>query len=246
MSSTAASVALAPSPMPAEPTSLTAQAGEPAQLVRRTLSAVVLAPFALLFIHLGAPWFDLLVAVLAVLMGLEWARLIRGLPADSRIAWAAFGAVYIAAPCLAVLWLRAGADGRETLLWLAVTVWTTDMAAFAFGKAIGGPRLAPGISPAKTWAGFAGGLAGAVLASMAMASLLGLKSAAAGLAVGAVVGLVAQGGDLLESGLKRRFGVKDTGHLIPGHGGVLDRLDAMLTAAPFVALLVWANGGRLP
>ncbi len=221
--------------------------GERAQLVRRTLSAVVMAPFALLFIHLGAPWLDLLVAALAVQMGLEWSRMMRGLDAGAYVGWSAFGVVYVVAPCLAVLWLRdVAVAGREIMLWLAVTVWTTDMAAFAVGKAIGGPRLAPAISPAKTWAGFVGGLAGAMLVSMVMASLLQLPLAGAGLVLGAAVGLAAQGGDLLESGLKRRFGVKDTGHLIPGHGGVLDRLDAMLTAAPFVALLVWLNGGRLP
>ena len=131
-------------------------------------------------------------------------------------------------------------------MWLALTVWTTDMAAFACGKVVGGPRLMPAISPAKTWAGFIGGLIGAIAVSAALLAYFGIEAAAAGAALGLAVGLVAQGGDLLESALKRRFGVKDTGALIPGHGGVLDRLDAMMTAAPFVAAIVWLNGGRLP
>ncbi|MGQ0676482.1 MAG: phosphatidate cytidylyltransferase [Rhodospirillales bacterium] len=239
--------------MPAElagaAAAMAAQRGaERAQLVRRTLSALVLAPAALLFIHLGSVWFQALVAGLAAVMGWEWARLVRRAPAGaSRLAWSAFGAVYIALPCLAVLWLREGAaSGRETLMWLALTVWATDMAAFACGKAVGGPLLAPWISPAKTWAGSIGGLGAAVAVSAALAALFELETAFHGALLGLGVGLVAEAGDLLESALKRHFGVKDTGSLIPGHGGALDRLDAMMTAAPFVAALAWLNAGRLP
>jgi phosphatidate cytidylyltransferase len=224
-----------------------ARADERAQLFRRTLSALVLAPVALLFIHLGSIWFQMMVGVLAAAMGFEWARLVLRAPRPERAAWIAFGVLYVAAPCLAVLWLRDGVQfGREIVMWLAITVWTTDMAAFACGKIVGGPRLAPSISPAKTWAGFVGGVAGAVGVSAALVALFGLETTWFGAVLGLGVGLVAQAGDLLESGLKRRFGVKDTGALIPGHGGALDRMDAMMTAAPFVAALVWLNGGRLP
>jgi len=250
VSTTAANAASACSPMPVELAAAApggARTGERAQLVRRTLSALVLAPVALLFIHLGGAWFQLMIAVLAVAMGWEWSRLAARAPAPERPGWWAFGAVYVLAPCLAVLWLREGTEaGRETAMWLALTVWTTDMAAFACGKVVGGPRLMPAISPAKTWAGFIGGLIGAIAVSAALLAYFGIEAAAAGAALGLAVGLVAQGGDLLESALKRRFGVKDTGALIPGHGGVLDRLDAMMTAAPFVAAIVWLNGGRLP
>jgi len=253
VSSIAASAASAYSPMQGEFAGATAAGAtvsrpdERAQLIRRTLSALVLAPVALLFIHLGSVWFQFMIAALAVAMGWEWARLVPRAPERERFGWSVFGVVYVAVPCLAVLWLRDGAAfGRETVMWLAVTVWTTDMAAFACGKIIGGPRLMPSVSPAKTWAGFAGGLAGAVAVSAALVAFFELETTGFGAALGFGVGLVAQGGDLLESALKRRFGVKDTGTLIPGHGGVLDRLDAVLTAAPFVAALVWLNGGRLP
>ncbi len=254
MSSIAASAASAYSPMPVELAGAAgsgapgaARSGERAQLIRRTLSALVLAPVALLFIHLGSIWFQLMIAALAVAMAVEWARLVPRAPGPERLGWSVFGVVYVAVPCLAMLWLRdVAAFGRETVMWLAITVWTTDMAAFVCGKIIGGPRLMPAVSPAKTWAGFVGGLAAAVAISATLATYFGLATAAFGAVLGLSVGLVAQGGDLLESALKRRFGVKDTGALIPGHGGVLDRLDAMMTAAPFAAALVWLNGGRLP
>lgn len=253
MSSIAANAASVYSPMPVEiagaasaGAAVTARRDERAQLIRRTLSALVLAPVALLFIHVGAIWFQLMIAALAVAMLAEWVRLVGNGPSGARPGWIVFGIVYVALPCLTILWLREIAAGRETLMWLAITVWVTDMAAFACGKIIGGPRLLPAISPAKTWAGFLGGLTAAVAVSAVLVAWFGLGSAASGALLGSGVGLVAQGGDLLESALKRRFGVKDTGALIPGHGGVLDRLDAMLTAAPFVAALVWLNGGRLP
>jgi len=129
------------------------------------------------------------------------------------------------------------------LLWLLFVVWATDIAAYFVGRGIGGPRLAPGISPGKTWAGLAGGMLGAAVVGGAVAAASG---GPAGLAVmvALVLAVVAQAGDLFESFLKRRAGLKDSGTLIPGHGGVLDRLDGLLFAAPAYALLV-AVGGRV-
>jgi phosphatidate cytidylyltransferase len=123
------------------------------------------------------------------------------------------------------------------LLWLFLVVWATDIFAYFVGRGIGGAKLAPSISPGKTWAGLVGGMLGAAVVG-------GIVSTATGgpiwLAIVAapVLAVVAQAGDLFESLLKRRAGVKDSGTLIPGHGGALDRLDGLLFATPVYALLV--------
>src|SRR5215468_347717 len=112
-------------------------------------------------------------------------------------------------------------DGRVAVFWLLGIVWATDIGAYAAGRALGGPRLAPRVSPNKTWAGLAGGVVGAALAGAAVAAAGSAPVGGLALA-GGVLAVVAQAGDLGESLAKRRFGVKDTGTLIPGHGGLLD------------------------
>lgn len=153
------------------------------------------------------------------------------------------GILVIAGACLGLVWLRTlPALGLETVLWLFAIVWATDSAAFAAGAAIGGPRMAPTISPQKTWAGAFGGLTAGALASLAFASLLGSTEILLALGLGALTSLCAQLGDLAESGLKRQYGVKDMSTLIPGHGGVLDRLDGLIASTIFVCLLtLWAG-----
>lgn len=161
--------------------------------------------------------------------------------------WAAIGAFYIGVPAVALIWLRADAElGRETLFWLLGVVWATDTGAFLAGRAIGGRRLAPVISPNKTWAGLFGGLFCAALGGVVAALWLGLQKFWLFVVLSAALGLIAQAGDLAESKLKRRFGVKDSGSLIPGHGGMLDRVDGLLAAAPVLALLDLLTGGAVP
>lgn len=156
------------------------------------------------------------------------------------------GILIIAGACLGLVWLRTlPVLGLETVLWLFAIVWATDSAAFATGVLFGGPRMAPAISPQKTWTGAAGGLIAGALASYAVASLLGRPDGMVFLAIGMAVSVCTQLGDLAESGLKRQFGVKDMSTLIPGHGGVLDRLDGLIAATIFVCLLtLW--GGATP
>jgi phosphatidate cytidylyltransferase len=152
------------------------------------------------------------------------------------------GLPYIVVPAAALLWISSAPQGRLTLLWLLVVVWATDIGGYAAGKLIGGPRLAPRISPGKTWAGFAGatvlaaGAGAAFVVVVPDVSALRLVLAAVGLS------LAAQGGDLLESAVKRHFALKDSGTIIPGHGGVLDRLDGLLAAAPLLAVLTAVSG----
>jgi phosphatidate cytidylyltransferase len=153
-------------------------------------------------------------------------------------AWALSGFSYAALVALVPTIVRDRPDlGALAILWIFGVVWTTDVAAYFTGRAIGGPKLAPQLSPKKTWSGFLGGLAGATFVGTLVVHLgprfgteapVGLVSAAIGSAVASVASQI---GDLGESALKRRFGAKDSGHLIPGHGGVMDRLDGFAAVA---------------
>ena len=149
------------------------------------------------------------------------------------------GALYVGMPALALVWLRAEVPGGMLhLIWLLAVICATDVCAYLVGRTVGGPKLAPRISPGKTWAGLLGGVAGASLLGGIVAQALGVGYwFAAGL--GACLAVVGQAGDLFESALKRRAGVKDSGHLIPGHGGLLDRIDGLVFAAPVFAGLIW-------
>lgn len=146
------------------------------------------------------------------------------------------GLLYVAAPAMALLWLRAfGSDGLAWSLAALGTVVAADVCAYFAGRLIGGPKLWPAMSPNKTWAGLAGAAAGAT-------AFLALLTARTGLPVELIYGApllaaIAQMGDLFESFMKRQAGVKDSGTLLPGHGGVLDRLDGLVPVAPAVALL---------
>ncbi len=153
-----------------------------------------------------------------------------------------FGAVYMSVAFYAAWYLRVSSDGLATFLWLCAMVVMTDVGAYAAGKTIGGAKLAPKISPNKTWAGLIGGMLASSLAAVCFAAYLE-KPLVLFAVVGASVTIVAQMGDLLESSMKRRAGVKDSSHLIPGHGGVLDRLDGFLSASIWLfLLLLYSNG----
>ncbi len=155
--------------------------------------------------------------------------------------WLALGVVYIALTPLLLVWIRErGPDGAVYVLFLFAVVWATDTLAYFAGRMIGGPRLAPVWSPNKTWAGLAGGMAGAGIAGGLVAAAFALPFVGGAVMLGAVLGLLAQGGDLFESRFKRLAHTKDASLLIPGHGGALDRLDGLMFATPafagFVAL----------
>ena len=153
--------------------------------------------------------------------------------------WLALGALYLGPAALAFAWLRQRPDGLETICWLLATVWAVDIFAYVSGRSIGGPKLWPAVSPKKTWAGLLGGVAAAALVGAAFAWWLPGHSALALAAASALLAVVAQGGDLLESAVKRHFGVKDASQLIPGHGGLMDRVDGLLAASLALAAALW-------
>ena len=156
----------------------------------------------------------------------------------------AAGVLYLGFAAIALPWMRADpAVGWANTVFLFAVVWASDIGAYLAGRAIGGAKLAPSISPGKTRSGAIGGLVCAALAGLAVAACVSKDFAPTRvMTVAAMLGVVAQAGDLLESALKRHFGVKDSGRIIPGHGGLLDRLDAVLTAAPAAALLAYIVG----
>jgi phosphatidate cytidylyltransferase len=173
---------------------------------------------------------------------------------NTHACWLAFGVLYLGAAEVALIWLRAdaggesGAIGRANVLFLVLLVWASDTGAYVFGRVFGGPKLAPRLSPGKTWSGAVGGLVTALAVGLQFAFIGDTLMQRGGMhvlrtsAVAGGLAIVSQLGDLFESGLKRHFGAKDSSNLIPGHGGLLDRMDALLAAAPFAALLVLSKG----
>ncbi len=288
MSFTGANAATAKSLMPT-PSEAGAQPGAPtgAELRARVLSALVLAPVALLLAWTGGPAFAGAIAAGGVILGREWTRmadpqgsdlafaLTAGAAAGATIAasaqfylwalaWAAalsaaaaiealrrerafeaaIGAAYISCVAVAMVWLRLQGDpiGAQYVTFLFVSVWGADIGAYAAGKAIGGPKLLPQISANKTWAGVVGGVVLAAVFGGLSAVLMGWSGSPAALAgAAAILGAAGLGGDLYESFWKRRFGVKDAGSLIPGHGGLFDRIDSLMTASLVMAgWLAWS------
>lgn len=197
-------------------------------------SALVIS---LVLASLGRP----AVAVLVVALGSAAAGAVA--PAGRR-GWAAAGLPYAGAVGIAPIMLRSDSeDGFLAMVFLFAIVWTTDSAAYFCGRMIGGPKLLAQVSPKKTWSGAIGGLAGAIIAAIAVAEVAGLAQVAALAGIGAILSVFAQAGDLFESRLKRTFGAKDSSHLIPGHGGLMDRLDGFVAAAAAAALIGILLGG---
>ncbi len=196
------------------------------------LTAVTVAVCEATFLY-GGVW-----AALAVVAVGTAAGFVLSLKRDKHPFWHAAGTPYLALPALSLVALRGVSNGL-ILIGLFLIVWATDTGALIFGNLIGGPRLAPKLSPAKTWAGTIGGsIAAALVFTFYLHVLLG-GSALVALAFGFLFSFSAHAGDLVESLVKRRFGVKNSGSVIPGHGGILDRIDSTLVAAPVMALLVF-------
>lgn len=190
-------------------------------------------------------------AMLAVGTLIAWAiaRTPSIRPEQARGAvWLAAGMLYIGIAGVGLVWLRDASDsGRANVLFLVLVVWATDIGAYVAGRMIGGPKLAPAVSPNKTWAGGLGGLfAAAAVGGLVAWALAGPDGTALAVGLAILFAIAAEAGDLLESWVKRRFMVKDTSRLIPGHGGLLDRADGLIAATVAAAALSLAHGeGRV-
>lgn len=180
-----------------------------------------------------------------VAVGVIWAVsvLLIMMKGGKTTMWSWLGVPYVSLPAIALVILRADpTKGLLAIIWVLVIVWSADICAYFAGRIIGGPKLAPVLSPKKTWAGLGGAVAGSAVASALVGSFAGLPSVFVLAVVAGVLAVVEQGGDLFKSAWKRHFGVKDSGRLIPGHGGVIDRVDGLVAVAMAAALIGIARG----
>ena len=200
---------------------------------KRIISSIILIPIALIAIFQSQKLYIFISIVIAVLMTFEWTDMSRNMPNQKK--WRLIGFFYISIPIYCAIAIRI--LDNEILFWMFAIIWVTDIFAFFAGRSLGGAKLAPSISPNKTWSGLIGG----VLASMAIgliSSIMFPGSIWFFLVISIIISLIEQASDLLESKFKRIVGVKDSGDIIPGHGGVMDRLDGMILVAPTVYLII--------
>lgn len=209
------------------------------ELKARILSGILMAGAALFCAWTGGIFLFLFWLIAAIAVLVEWWKL-----TGASIGWKFPGFLYAATTLAAPVILRMDSEmGLAALLWLFAVVWVSDVMAYVCGRLIGGPKLWARVSPNKTWAGFIGGTAFSVAAATGVAGFFGAPALIPVVIVSLIAAVVSQGGDLFESSLKRRFGVKDSGKLIPGHGGVMDRLDGFVLAGGFALLLgLWRGG----
>ena len=273
----------------ADPVSGSDGAGKPlsaSNLALRILSAVVLAPLAVVAAYLGDWPFALFWSVAALATLWEWIAIVAGptyrlmysscggavaiagfvawlgrpivallmiglgalaaaifAPSERRL-WVSMGIGYSGTMVLAPMFLRADrAYGFAVIVLLFAIVWTTDILGYFAGRAFGGPKLLPAVSPKKTWAGAIAGTVGAMIVALCVVSPFGSFNGLAIAVIALLLSVLAQFGDLFESWVKRQFGAKDSGHLIPGHGGVMDRLDGFWAAAVAACLIGLLRGG---
>lgn len=228
------------------------------ELQRRIITAVALSLTAILIIWAGGFLFQACIIFAAIAMYQEWERL----TADFGRRWQMAGYAYVIIPCTCLILLRqmgfvqevSSGDETQHIMWVSpflvafpiLCVAATDIGAYVAGKLIGGPKLAPSISPGKTWAGLFGGIAAASVLGAFIAPFSPYPQfIGTGFIVGLVLACLSQLGDLFESWLKRRAGVKDSGVIFPGHGGILDRVDGHVIAIPVFTVLAWLAGGTI-
>ena len=169
---------------------------------------------------------------------------VAALAARDHCGWCAFGIVYAGAMLMAPVLLRADAAlGFAAIMFLFAVVWLTDIAAYFGGRALGGPKLMPAVSPNKTWSGATCGTAAAIAGGVTVAHVAGVGNLAAVGILALGLSIVSQAGDLFESALKRRFAAKDAGTILPGHGGLMDRLDGFVAAAAAALVIGVLHGG---
>jgi phosphatidate cytidylyltransferase len=214
----------------------------------RTLSAVVMLAVAGGALWLGGWWWAALVVVVAAGVLYEWRGLVRAFASrpGATIGWNIGGILYLGLAAATLMFLRNLDGGLLAVLAVVLMVIATDVGAYFSGRSIGGPKIAPKISPSKTWAGLFGGMVASGAMLLLLAYFFGDPTASSYLlpvdaALGVILAVVAQAGDFFESWMKRRAGVKDSSHLIPGHGGLFDRVDGLLAVSFLLGVLFLAG-----
>jgi len=204
-------------------------------LEKRVASSIILIPLTLYAIFISKALFLLLILSVAIIASFEWNNLTRSDEKNkNKKKWFLIGFLYILIPLYSVMELRF--IDKNIILWLFFVVWSTDIFAYFIGKNLGGPKLIPSISPNKTWSGLIGGMVSAAIIGL-LSTLMFEGGILFFMITSALLAVIAQIGDLFESKVKRIFGVKDSGTIIPGHGGILDRIDGLMFAAPAVFLM---------
>ena len=208
-----------------------------AKVISRTLSALIIAPLILIAVYIGGMFFNALVFLVAACAMMEWSKMLLH-KRNTRKVWYAIGILYIFIPSMSLIYIRYLPWGAWLLIWLLVVIWASDIGGYVFGITIGGPKLAPWISPSKTWSGLFGGILSGFCIGIASASMIHTHNLSIYL-ISLLIPVMAHIGDLSESKIKRLFGIKDSGSLIPGHGGIMDRIDSIATAAPLLAGILY-------
>lgn len=205
---------------------------------KRVITAAIGAPILLLLLYAGGWWLGIALLLLTAIGAYEYETLLRGIRPGQLLPWRLVGFAYIALGFLSLLGLRIAFHSWLVALWLLLSIWATDIAAYEIGRRFGRTPLARSISPKKTWEGALAGAAAAMLIAGAYFSIVFNANFFLSMLLSLIVSTLGQLGDLLESKIKRLAGVKDSGRIFPGHGGVLDRFDSILLAAPFAYILV--------
>jgi phosphatidate cytidylyltransferase len=250
---------------------------------QQAVKAILALPIVLLILWQGGLPFSAFIAIVCIIMGIEWIKILSNGDKFSQIMLSSLlllialashdgfgsalgfyifgilfsiglslllgmklslvsgGFAYIGAATLSIILLRSIDNGLWLVFFVFWVVWATDVMAYVFGKTIGGPKLAPVISPNKTWAGLLGGVIGAAIIGAAISFFLPNTTVLYLVVFGSILAVISQIGDLFESSLKRKYDVKDSGVILPGHGGMLDRLDGMLAVVIAVFLLLIAR-----
>ena len=215
------------------------------------ISSLILAPLALALAYFGGWPFAAFWVIASAIVLAEWLMLVIGrnpfaaFPWNgSQWLWAVLGVVYAGAMLAATLLLRSDVNfGFVAIVFVFAVVWGSDILAYFVGRAVGGPKLMPRVSPSKTWSGAAGGTLASIIFGILVAKFSGIGNLGAVALIALILSVISQAGDLIESALKRHFHVKDSSGLLPGHGGLMDRLDGYLTAVVAAALIGLARGG---
>jgi phosphatidate cytidylyltransferase len=213
----------------------------------RVITALILAPIILSIVAVGGWLYHSLVVLAAIIMAMEWEGVVRSTQAQSKTEeelkkWRLAGVLYIMIFGSSAVYLREAEGGFGMVFFLLFVVWSMDIGAYFTGRFIGGPKVAPAISPKKTWAGLVGGAVACALTGGFFSIFMHEVTFFGIMLISILLGLVSQAGDFLESWVKRQFSIKDTGTLLPGHGGLMDRVDSLVTGAPFLVMVSFFYG----